>query len=53
MRDYTGPLNKRGYPKGPFMGLRGKAKQRPVGTGGMNESAARTMSRVQRDPVQG
>ena len=27
MREYTGPLNKRGYPKGPFMGLRGKAKQ--------------------------
>ena len=27
MREYTGPLNKRGYPKGPFMGLRGKAKR--------------------------
>ena len=27
MRDYTGPLNKKGYPKGPFMGLKGKAKQ--------------------------
>ena len=28
MRDYTGPMNKRGtYPKGPFMGLRGKAKR--------------------------
>ena len=27
MREYTGPLNKRGYPKGEFMGLRGKAKQ--------------------------
>ena len=29
MREYTGPMNKRGtYPKGPFMGLRGKAKRR-------------------------
>ena len=28
MREYTGPMNKRGtYPKGPFMGLRGKAKR--------------------------
>ena len=27
MREYTGPLNKRGYPKGEFMGLRGKAKR--------------------------
>ena len=26
--DYTGPMNRRGnYPKGPFMGLRGKAKR--------------------------
>ena len=28
MREYTGPMNKRGrYPKGPFMGLTGKAKR--------------------------
>ena len=28
MREYTGPLNKKGtYPKGEFMGLRGKAKR--------------------------
>ena len=28
MREYTGPMNKRGtYPKGAFMGLRGKAKR--------------------------
>ena len=28
MREYDGPMNKRGeYPKGPFMGLRGKAKR--------------------------
>ena len=28
MREYTGPMNRRGtYPKGPFMGLRGKAKR--------------------------
>ena len=28
MRSYAGPMNKRGtYPKGPFMGLRGKAKR--------------------------
>ena len=28
MREYTGPMNKRGtYPKGEFMGLRGKAKR--------------------------
>ena len=28
MREYTGPMNKKGtYPKGPFMGLRGKAKR--------------------------
>ena len=28
MRKYTGPMNRRGtYPKGPFMGLRGKAKR--------------------------
>ena len=28
MRDYTGPMNRRGtYPKGPFMGLTGKAKR--------------------------
>ena len=29
MREYDGPMNKRGtYPKGEFMGLRGKAKRR-------------------------
>ena len=28
MREYAGPMNRRGtYPKGPFMGLRGKAKR--------------------------
>ena len=28
MREYTGPMNRRGtYPKGEFMGLRGKAKR--------------------------
>ena len=27
MREYDGPMNKRGYPQGPFMGLRGKAKR--------------------------
>ena len=28
MREYDGPMNKHGtYPKGPFMGLRGKAKR--------------------------
>ena len=32
MREYTGPMNRRGtYPKGPFMGLRGKAKRELVG----------------------
>ena len=28
MREYTGPMNKKGtYPKGPFMGVRGKRKR--------------------------
>ena len=38
MREYTGPMNKRGrYPKGPFMGLTGKAKRELSGTGETNE----------------
>ena len=32
MRAYIGPMNKRGtYPKGAFMGLRGKAKRAAMG----------------------
>ena len=36
MREYTGPMNRRGtYPKGPFMGLRGKVKAGSCGTDAM------------------